>query len=113
MRVKRGTRHIKHRKNLLRKTKGYRWGRKNLVKRAKEAVLHAGVHAYRGRKVKKREFRGKWNIKINAGARMNGTTYSKLIGQLSKKKIALNRKVLSQIAESYPEVFSEIVKAAK
>ena len=65
-RVKRGTNHVKKRRKLLAKTKGYKWGRKNLVKRAKEAVVKAGAHAYDDRKKKKRTMRGLWNIKINA-----------------------------------------------
>jgi large subunit ribosomal protein L20 len=109
MRVKRGTRHITHRKNLLSKTKGYRWGRKNSVKLAHEAILHAGVHAYTGRKLKKRSNRAVWNVSINAAVRMQGTTYSRFIDALKKNKSDLNRKVLSEIAQKHPEAFTSIV----
>lgn len=76
-------------------------------------MLKAGVYAYRDRRVKKRTFRRLWNIKINAGARANGTTYSKLINALKAANIGLDRKVLAHIAEHKPAVFSKIVEAAK
>lgn len=105
--------HAKRRRNLLRQTKGYMWGRKSKIKLAKVAVLKAGVHAYRDRKRKKREFRRLWNIQINAAVRENGLNYSKFIYGLKKAKIALDRKILANLAEYHPEVFAEIVKAAK
>jgi len=113
MRIKRGIMHAKRRRNLLRQTKGYMWGRKSKIKLAKVAVLKAGVHAYRDRKRKKREFRRLWNIQINAAVRENGLNYSKFIYGLKKAKIALDRKILANLAEYHPEVFAEIVKAAK
>lgn len=113
MRVKRGTAHLKRRRNLLRQTKGFRWGRKSKIKLARTAVLKAGVHAYRGRKEKKRTFRRLWNIKINAGAREHGLTYSKFIHALKKAKIDLDRKSLAHLAEHEPKAFAEIVKAVK
>lgn len=113
MRVKRGTSHIKHRKNLLSKTKGYRWGRKNSVKLAREASLHAGVHAYTGRKLKKRSNRAVWNVSINAAVREQGMTYSKFIDALKKHKSDLNRKVLSEMAQKHPEAFAQIVTSLK
>jgi len=109
-RVKRGTMHTKRRRNILAKAKGFKWGRKNLIKIAKTAVTKAGAHAYRDRRVKKRNARALWQIKINAAARANGTIYSKLMYGLSKNKIELDRKVLADIAEHHPEVFSKIVK---
>ncbi len=112
-RVKRGTIHAKRRRNLLKKVKGYKWGRKSKVRQARPAMLKAGVYAYRDRRVKKRTFRRLWNIKINAGARANGTTYSKLINALKAANISLDRKVLAQIAEHKPAVFSKIVEATK
>lgn len=113
MRIKRGKAHLKRRKNLLRQTKGYRWGRKSKIKLAHTAVLKAGVNAYRGRKEKKREFRRLWNIKINAAARENGLTYSKLIHALKVAKVNLDRKSLANLAEHEPKAFAEIVKAVK
>lgn len=112
-RVKRGTTRAKKRKKLLRQTKGYRWGRKNLVKLAKVAVLKAGVYAYRDRRRKKREMRRLWQIKINAACRALGLTYSKFIHQLKKAKIELDRKILAQLAEFYPEIFKKIVEEIK
>lgn len=112
-RVKRGTVRAKKRKKLLRRVKGYRWGRKNLVKLAKVAVLKAGVYAYRDRRRKKRETRRLWQIKINAACRELGLTYSKFIHQLKKAKVELDRKILAQLAEFYPEIFKKIVEEVK
>lgn len=113
MRVKRGTTHVKRRKNLLKITKGFRWGRKNLVKRAKEAAVKAGQHAYRDRKRKKRDFRRLWQIKINAAVREHGLSYSKFIDALKKANIELDRKILSELAAEYPKAFAKIVEAVK
>ncbi|MBU1034333.1 50S ribosomal protein L20 [Patescibacteria group bacterium] len=110
-RVKRGTHHIKRRKNILARTKGMMWGRKSKITLAKTASLKAGANAYRDRKLKKRNNRGLQQIRINAAARALGTTFSKLIGDLKKRNIGLDRKVLSQIGKDYPEVFAKIVKA--
>ncbi|PIP60908.1 50S ribosomal protein L20 [Candidatus Uhrbacteria bacterium CG22_combo_CG10-13_8_21_14_all_47_17] len=110
-RVKRGTQHVKRRKNILARTKGMMWGRKNRIKLAKTAATKAGAHAYVGRKLKKRFNRGIQQIRINAAARINGTTYSKLMGDLKKRGIDLDRKVLAEIAVKHPEVFAKLVKA--
>ncbi|PIX61935.1 50S ribosomal protein L20 [Candidatus Uhrbacteria bacterium CG_4_9_14_0_2_um_filter_41_50] len=112
-RVKRGTTHVKRRRNLLSKVKGFKWGRKSKIRQAKPAALKAGVYAFRDRRVKKRTFRQLWSIKINAGARANGTTYSKLISGLKKVGIDLDRKVLAEIAEKNPGVFTKIVEKTK
>ncbi|MCX7778734.1 MAG: 50S ribosomal protein L20 [Patescibacteria group bacterium] len=112
-RVKRGKSHLKKRKRLLKRVKGYRWGRKRLIKLAKVAALKAGVYAYRDRKRKKREFRKLWQIKINAACRELGLTYSKFIALLKKAKIELDRKILAQLAEFYPEIFKKIVEEIK
>lgn len=109
-RVKRGTQHVKRRNSLLSKVKGFRWGRKSKIRQAREALLHAGKHAYAHRKTKKRDFRQLWNTKIGAAAKLNGTSYSKLIHDLKLANIELDRKVLAQIAAEYPEIFSQIVK---
>jgi large subunit ribosomal protein L20 len=110
-RVKRGTHRIKRRKNILARTKGMMWGRKSKITLAKVAATKAGVNAYVGRKLKKRDNRALQQVRINAAARELGTTYSKVIDSLKKRKIELDRKVLSQIAASYPAVFEKIVKA--
>jgi large subunit ribosomal protein L20 len=107
-RVKRGTHRIKRRKNILARTKGMMWGRKSKITLAKTAAIKAGDQAYKGRKLKKRDNRALMQIRINAAARENGTTYSKLINTLKKKNIALDRKVLSQIASDYPAVFAKL-----
>lgn len=113
MRVKRGTAHVKRRKNLLKLTKGYRWGRKNKIKLARVAALKAGVHAYRDRKAKKRNFRRLWHIKINAGSRQHGLSYSKFMYALKKANLNLNRKMLAELAEHNPDAFAEIIKSVK
>ena len=106
-RVKRGIIHMKKRRNLLARVKGFKWGRKKLIRLAKTA------HAFADRRAKKRTFRQLWNLKINAAARLNGTTYSKFINGLKKAGIELDRKVLSQIAQKHPGVFAKIVEKAK
>ncbi|MBU1348816.1 50S ribosomal protein L20 [Patescibacteria group bacterium] len=109
-RVKRGTHHIKRRKNILARTKGMMWGRKSKLTVAKVAATKSGAQAYVGRKLKKRDNRGLQQIRINAAAREIGTTFSKLMGDLKKRKIVLDRKVLSEIGRDYPAVFAKIVK---
>lgn len=111
-RVKRGTQATKTRRNLLKQTKGYRWDRKSKERSARQAVFKAGSYAYRDRRVKKREFRKLWQTKINAGARVNATTYSQLIDALTKQSIKLDRKILAGLAEHEPETFKRIVKKA-
>lgn len=105
--------HAKRRKNILKRVKGFEQGRKSLLKLAKTADTKAGAHAYVGRKVKKRINRALWSVKINAALRSLGTTYSVFIGTLKKKEIALDRKVLSQIAEHHPSIFEKIVAEVK
>jgi len=112
-RAKGGVKRTKHRRNLHQLTKGFEAGRKNLVKLAKTAVKKAGTHAYRDRRIKKRDFRALWEIQINAGARLNGLSYSKLIGALNKKGIKLNRKMLAELAGKFPQVFAKIVESVK
>jgi len=112
-RVKRGTIKNKRKSAVLKQAKGYRFGRSTKYRQAKEAVQHAGNNAFRDRRRKKRDFRGLWSIKINAAARANGMSYSQFIGALNKKDIALNRKVLAEMAEFTPETFAKIVEAVK
>src|SRR3989338_1251825 len=112
-RVKRVMGHVKHRKNILAKTKGYRWGRKNLIKQAKVAVTKAGAHAFKDRRIKKRVNRSLWLLKINAAVREHGLTYSKFINLAKKNNLGLDRKILAQIAAENPEVFAKIVAGLK
>lgn len=112
-RVKRGTIAHKKRERLLKKVKGYRWGRKSKERAAKEALLHAQSRMFRGRKENKRNYRALWQTQLNAAVRLEGTTYSRFISALKKNNISLDRKVLAEIANKYPKVFSEIVKAVK
>lgn len=112
-RVKRGKTHLKRRKNILSQTKGYMWGRKSKMRSAKVAILKAGVHAYRDRRLKKRVMRGLWLIRINAAARQYGLTYSKLISGLKKADIGLDRKVLSELAAKHPSIFKAVAKSVK
>ena len=112
-RVKRGTIAHKKREKLLKLTKGFKWGRKSKERAAKEALLHGQARMFKGRKEKKRDFRALWQTQVNAAARMNGTTYSVLMGALIKKQVKLDRKVLSEIARTEPKVFSEIVAFSK
>ena len=111
-RVKRGVIANKRRRNVLKNTKGFRWGRKSKERAAKEALLHAWTHAFRGRKEKKRVYRQLWNVKINAAIRAEGMSYSKFIAALKKNKIALDRKILADLAVAHPDVFKAVAKAA-
>lgn len=112
-RVKRGVIHVKKRRKLQASVKGYRWGRKNTMKQGKVAALKAGVHAYRDRRKKKRNARALWQVKINAGARVNGLSYSRLIDALNKAGVTLDRKILAELAEHHPEVFAKVVAGVK
>lgn len=109
-RVKRGTTAAKRRRNVLKQTKGFKWQRSKKERAAKEALLHAGIHAFQDRRKKKRNFRALWNIKINAAARPAGTTYSKLIDKLKKANIQLDRKILATLAQEHPETFKAIIE---
>lgn len=109
-RVKRGVIANKRRKNVLSQVKGYRFGRSNKEKLATEAIKHALRNAFRDRRSKKRDFRKLWTVRLNAGLRPLGTTYSKFIDMLTKQEIGLNRKVLSEIAADRPEAFKRIVE---
>lgn len=113
MRIKRSVASKKRRKNVLKHAKGFMWGRKSKYRLAKDAVKHAWSHAYVDRKKKKRTMRALWNIKINALLHEQGLNYSRFINALKKSNIELDRKVLSQLAETKPEIFNEVVKSAK
>ena len=112
-RVKRGVQAKARHKKVLKQAKGYRGARSRTYKVAKQAVMKAGQYAYRDRRVKKRVFRSLWIIRINAAARENGITYSKLIAGLKKASIDLDRKTLASIAVNDKEAFSKIAEEAK
>ncbi|MFC1663852.1 50S ribosomal protein L20 [Patescibacteria group bacterium] len=110
VRVKRGKTAHKRRKNVLKHTKGYMWGRKTKYKAAKEALIRAKKMAFRDRKTKKGDFRKLWQIQINAACRQQEVSYNKFISGLKKNKIELNRKILVELAKNYPEIFKKIVE---
>ncbi|HEX6258275.1 MAG TPA: 50S ribosomal protein L20 [Candidatus Saccharimonadales bacterium] len=112
MRVKRGVAaHRKHKK-IIKLAKGMQSARRSSFRLAKQAVIRALQYAYRDRRNKKRDLRSLWITRINAAARINGTTYGKLIAGLKKANIELDRKVLAELAANEPKVFSEIAKSA-
>jgi large subunit ribosomal protein L20 len=113
MRVKRGVAaHAKHKK-IRKATKGMSHPNRVSIKRGRQAVTKSLQHATRDRKNRKRTFRELWNARINAGARLNGTTYSKLIAGLKAANITLDRKVLAELAVNEPKAFTAVVKATK
>lgn len=109
-RVKKGVNALKRRRNVLKRAKGYKFGRSKKERQAKEALHHAGAYAFAHRRDKKNDFRKLWNVRINAALREHGTTYSKFIGSLKKKNIELDRKVLATLAQSQPQSFERLVK---
>ena len=113
VRVKRGKASHKRRKNLLKYTKGFRWGRKSKYRLAKEAMYHAWTHAYQGRKNKKREFRKLWQIQINAACRQQGLPYNKFMHGLREKKIGIDRKILAKLAQDQPHIFEKLLETTK
>ena len=98
----------KHRE-VLKRAKGFRQSRSSRFKVAQEAVLHAGQHAYIGRKNRKRDLRSLWIVRLNAAVREHGLSYSKFMAALKKEKIEIDRKILADIAVSDPATFKEIV----
>ena len=112
-RVKNSVQTRQRRKKVLKRAKGYRGARSRTFKVAKQAVMKAGQYSYRDRRQKKRVFRSLWIIRINAAARENGLSYSKLIAGLKKAQIALDRKTLADLAVNDKEAFSLIAKEAK
>ena len=112
-RVKRGVTAHKRREKVLKYAKGFKWSRKSKERAAHEALLHAWTNAFADRKRKKREFRRLWNVKINAGVREHGMSYSRFIDALKKKNIAIDRKILADLAEYEPNIFKKIVAATR
>ncbi len=111
-RVKKAVNALKTRRNVLRKVKGYRFGRSTKERMAQDAIFHAGSHAFAHRRDKKNDFRKLWNVRINA-ALDNEMSYSEFIGALKKKQIALDRKILADLALNNPKTFNRIVDAVR
>ena len=112
-RVKRGVQAKKRHKKILKQAKGYRGARSRTYKVAKQAVMRSGQYAYRDRRQKKRVFRSLWIVRINAAARENGISYSKLISGLKKANIELDRKTLAHLAVNDKEAFTVLAEQAK
>jgi large subunit ribosomal protein L20 len=111
-RVKRGNVARKRRKKVLKLAKGFRGSHSKLFRTANQQVMKALRYAYRDRRRRKRDFRRLWITRINAAARLNGMSYSRLIHQLKKSEIEINRKMLAQMAVLDPEGFSKVVEIA-
>lgn len=113
MRIKRAVNKNKHKKAILKQTKGFRGTRSKLVRVANESLMRSLRHAYIGRKLKKRDMRQLWIARINAGCRQNGLSYSKFMGGLKAKNIDLNRKVLADMAVNDKAGFAKLVEEVK
>jgi large subunit ribosomal protein L20 len=111
-RIKRGFKARRRRNRVLNQTEGYFGGRKNRFRQAVEVLRHAWEYGYISRKLKKRDFRRLWITRINAAARLNGTSYSRLISGLKKIGVGLDRKILSEIAIHDPGAFGAVAKLA-
>ncbi len=109
-RVKKGVHALKRRRSVLKQTKGMRHGRSTKERQAKDALLHAGSYSFAHRRDKKSHNRKLWNIKINAGSRELGMSYSKMMGALKKKNILVDRKILALLAEHHPATFERVLK---
>ena len=112
-RVKKAVHALKNRRNTLRQTKGFRFRRSTNERAANEALAHAGAYSFAHRRDKKGDFRRLWNVKINAGLRPLGFSYSKFIGAAKKKGIALDRKSLAYLAEHNIKAFTKVVDMVK
>jgi large subunit ribosomal protein L20 len=112
-RVKRGVQASKRHKKVLKLAKGYYGARSRVYRVAKQAVIKAGQYAYRDRRQRKRTFRALWIVRINAGARLHGLSYSRLMHGLEQAKVAIDRKVLADLAVREPEAFARIAEKAK
>jgi len=109
-RIKRGVAAHKRRKYVLKRTKGFTNRRRTNAIAAKEALLHADSYAYGHRRLRKRDFRKLWNIRINAAAREHGLTYSRLQSLLHKNKVGLNKKMLAELAVRSPKTMEDLIK---
>ena len=113
MRIKRGVNAVKKRRKILKSAKGYFGAKSKLYRTAREQVMKSGQYSYIGRKQKNRDFRTLWITRINASCHANGISYSRFIAGLKKANIALNRKVLADLAVREPEAFAQLVETAK
>jgi len=112
-RVKRGFKRVQRRKRMLKFAKGFYGAKSRLYRSAKEAIDKALKYAYRGRKIRKRDFRSLWIVRINAACALNAISYSRFMGALKKIGVELDRKVLADIAVRNPETFTKLVEMAK
>lgn len=112
-RVKRGSQRTQKRKRILKQTKGFSAGRKNITRQAKQAAKKAGQRAFDHRKLKKRQRRASWQVKINAAAREHDMSYSTFIDALKKKNIEVDRKILADMAENHPKLFKKVIDEIK
>lgn len=109
-RVKKGVNALKNRRNILKQTKGYRHGRKSKERLANEAIVHAGTYAFAHRRDKKGDFRRLWQVRMSAFLKENGISYSKFIPMLKSRNIALDRKILADLAQNRPGTFKTIIE---
>jgi len=109
-RIKRGVAASKRRKYVLKRTKGFTNRRRTNAIAAKEALLHADSYSYAHRRLKKRDFRSLWTIRINAAAREQGVSFSKLMGFMKKEKVALNKKMMAELATRNPKAMEAVIK---
>ena len=109
-RVKRRKTSHKKREKILKQAKGFKWGRKSKKRSAKEALVKAYTYAFVGRKLKKRDFRKLWQVKINAALRQLDSKYSTFMHAIKEKGVEVDRKILAEIAEHYPDLFKMLVK---
>ena len=112
-RAKRGFKARRRRKKILKLAKGFMGGRRRLYRQARETLERGLVYAYRDRRVKKRTFRRLWNVRINAAARLNGLSYSRLIHGLTRAEVTLDRKILAALAVHDPDAFAAVAEVAK
>ncbi|MCL5782018.1 MAG: 50S ribosomal protein L20 [Patescibacteria group bacterium] len=112
-RSKKAVHALKNRRSILKAAKGYRFRRSKTERAANEALAHAGAYAFAHRRDKKNDFRKLWNVRINAGLRPLGLSYSRFIGLAKKKNIAIDRKSLAHLANKQPETFARLVNAIK
>ncbi|MFA5178158.1 MAG: 50S ribosomal protein L20 [Candidatus Paceibacterota bacterium] len=113
VRVKRGTVAHKRRKNIIKQAKGFRWSRNSKFLAAKQALMKAWSYAYRDRKTLKRDRRAMWQIRISSTCKENGISYSKFMGALKKLNIEIDRKILADLANENPDIFTKILEKAK
>ena len=113
MRIKHAVSTRRRKRRLLKKAKGFQLQRSRRYQQAKRTLIKSMVYAYRDRKVKKREFKHLWVIRINAACRAADITYSRFINGLKKAKVAINRKILADLAVNSPQAFGELIQIAK